>query len=109
MATDQNLILEHEFNWPMDTEVEEPVIVDEEAQEQRTVVVLDGVWSGVLTPDGTCWMLENDAGVVHMLADSTIASWTPERGSTGTYQAQQSEANIKCSRFTAESLSLIHI
>ncbi|MGA0331882.1 MAG: ArsR family transcriptional regulator [Candidatus Poseidoniaceae archaeon] len=109
MATDQNLILEHEFNWPLDAEVEEPVVVEEENQKQNPVVVLDGVWSGVLTPDGTCWMLENDAGVVHMLADSTIATWTPERGSTGTYQAQQSEANIKCSRFTAESYTFMAI
>lgn len=109
MATDQNLILEHEFNWPLDAEAEEPVVVEEEVQEQNPVVVVDGVWSGVLTPDGTCWMLENDAGVVHMLADSTIASWTPERGSTGTYQAQQSEANIKCSRFTAESYTFMAI
>ena len=109
MATDQNLILEHEFNWPLDAEAEEPVVVEEEAQEQNPVVVVDGVWSGVLTPDGTCWMLENDAGVVHMLADSTIASWTPERGSTGSYQAQQSEANIKCSRFTAESYTFMAI
>ena len=109
MATDQNLILEHEFNWPLDVDVEEPVVVEEVAQEQNPVVVLDGVWSGVLTPDGTCWMLENDAGVVHMLADSTIASWTPERGSAGSYQAQQSEANIKCSRFTAESYTFMAI
>ena len=109
MATDQNLILEHEFNWPLDAEAEEPVVVEEEAQEQNPVVVVDGVWSGVLTPDGTCWMLENDEGVVHMLADSTIASWTPERGSTGSYQAQQSEANIKCSRFTAESYTFMAI
>ena len=109
MATDQNLILEHEFNWPLDADVEEPVVVEEVAQEQNPVVVLDGVWSGVLTPDGTCWMLENDAGVVHMLADSTIASWTPERGSAGSYQAQQSEANIKCSRFTAESYTFMAI
>ena len=109
MATDQNLILEHEFNWPLDADVEEPVVVEEVAQEQNPVVVLDGVWSGVLTPDGTCWMLENDAGVVHMLADSTIASWTPERGSAGSYQAQQSEANVKCSRFTAESYTFMAI
>ena len=109
MATDQNLILEHEFIWPLDADVEEPVVVEEVAQEQNPVVVLDGVWSGVLTPDGTCWMLENDAGVVHMLADSTIASWTPERGSAGSYQAQQSEANIKCSRFTAESYTFMAI
>ena len=109
MATDQNLILEHEFIWPLDADVEEPVVVEEVAQEQNPVVVLDGVWSGVLTPDGTCWMLENDAGVVHMLADSTIASWTPERGSAGSYQAQQSEANVKCSRFTAESYTFMAI
>ncbi len=108
MATDQNLILELEFNWPLDVEADEQVIVEEEIQ-QNVVVVLDGVWSGVLTSDGTCWMLENEAGVVHMLTDSTIPSWTPERSSTGTYQAQQSEANVACSRFTAESYTFMAI
>ena len=108
MATDQNLILEHEFNWPLDVEADETVIIEEETEKQ-IIVALDGVWSGLLTPDGTCWMLENDDGVVNMLADSTIASWAPERGSTGTYQAQQSEANIACSRFTAESYTFMAI
>ena len=107
MATDQNLILELEFNWPLDVEADEQVIVEEEIQ--QNVVVLDGVWSGVLTSDGTCWMLENEAGVAHMLTDSTIPSWTPERSSTGTYQAQQSEANVACSRFTAESYTFMAI
>jgi predicted transcriptional regulator len=54
-------------------------------------------------------MLEDNSEVVHMLADSTIESWSPERGSTGTYQAQISEANAACARFTAESYTFVSI
>ena len=54
-------------------------------------------------------MLENDEGVVHMLAASTMASWAPERGLTGTYQAQQTNANDACTRFTADSFTFVGI
>ncbi|MGB1365699.1 MAG: ArsR family transcriptional regulator [Candidatus Poseidoniaceae archaeon] len=109
MATDQDLILEHEFSWPLNVQVEETVVVEEDTSEESAVVVLGGVWSGVLTPDGTCWMLEENSGVVHMLADSIIESWSPERGSSGTYQAQLSEASAACARFTAESYTFVGI
>ena len=54
-------------------------------------------------------MLENDEGVVHMLADSMIGSWTPERGMTGSYQAQQTSPNDACIRFTADSFTFVGI
>ena len=109
LATDQDMTLEYEFSWPLDVDVEETMIVEEEVAADAPIVLIDGVWSGVLTPDGTCWMLENDAGVIHMLADATMASWAPERGLTGTYQAQQTDANEACTRFTADSFTFVEI
>jgi len=109
LATDQNVILEQEFAWPLDADAEEERIVQEETPVTAGVVRIDGAWSGVLTPDGTCWMLENNAGTVHMLADSTVASWAPERGTAGIYDAQQADANAACARFTAESYTLVAV
>ena len=109
LATDQDMMLEYEFSWPLDVATEETVVVEEDVTQETPIVLVEGVWSGVLTPDGTCWMLENDEGVVHMLADSTMASWVPQRGLTGTYQAQQTNANDACTRFTADSFTFVGI
>ena len=109
LATDQDIMLEYEFSWPLDVAVEETVVVEEDVTQEAPIVLVEGVWSGVLTPDGTCWMLENEEGIVHMLADATMASWTPERGMTGTYQAQQTNANDACTRFTADSFTFVGI
>jgi predicted transcriptional regulator len=108
LATDQNLVLEQEFAWPLNTDIEEENPVDD-IPVQADVVRIDGEWSGVLTSDGTCWMLEDNAGTIHMLADSSVASWTPERGTAGIYDAQQTDANAACSRFTAESYNFVAI
>ena len=108
LATDQNLVLEQEFAWPLNTDIEEENTIDD-IPVQANLVRIDGAWSGVLTSDGTCWMLEDNAGTIHMLADSSVASWIPERGTAGIYDAQQTDANAACSRFTAESYNLVAI
>ena len=109
MATDQDMMLEYTFSWPLDVAVDETVVDDGEVSQEAPIIQVDGVWSGILTADGTCWMLENDEGVVQMLADTTMTSWTPERGLTGTYQAQQTNANDACTRFTADSFTFVGI
>ena len=63
----------------------------------------------MLTSDGTCWMLENEAGTIHMLADSSLATWTPERGTSGLYRAQEAIATPACLRFTAQSYTIIDV
>jgi len=110
LATDQNVMLEQTFTWPLDEKVEQTI--DEEQQPvevEQAIVEIDGVWSGVLTSDGTCWMLENEAGTIHMLADSSLATWTPERGTSGLYRAQEATATPACLRFTAQSYTIIDV
>ena len=109
LATDQNLIVEEEFTWPINQEVEDVEVVEEEPEVEGVVTQIDGTWSGVLTADGTCWMLENEDGTIHMLAESAMTDWSPQRGTNGAYEAQQSVANDACSRFTAESYTLLSI
>ena len=109
LATDQNLIVEEEFTWPINQEVEDVEVVEEEPEVEGIVTQIDGTWSGVLTADGTCWMLESEDGTIHMLAGSAMTDWSPQRGTNGAYEAQQSVANDACSRFTAESYTLLSI
>ena len=49
------------------------------------------------------------AGTIYMLADSPLSSWTPERGTTGLYRAQEATANAACLRFTAQSYTIIDV
>lgn len=109
LATDQNLIVEQEFTWPINQETEDVEVVEEESEVEGVITQIDGTWSGVLTADGTCWMLENEEGTIHMLAGSAMMEWSPERGTNGVYEAQQTVANDACSRFTAESYTLFSV
>ena len=53
LATDQNLIVEEEFTWPINQEEEDVEVVEEEPEVEGIVTQIDGTWSGVLTADGT--------------------------------------------------------
>ena len=110
LATDQNVMLEQTFTWPLDETVEPTIEEDQQPVEvEQAIVEIDGVWSGVLTSDGTCWMLENEAGTIHMLADSSLSAWSPERGTTGLYRAHEAAATPACLRFTAQSYTIIDV
>ena len=107
-ATDQDVVLEQEFQWPIE-EVEQEDAVVEETEISNPIIRIEGVWNNVVTPDGTCWMLEDNAGTSHMLANSAIDLWAPERGTSGVYEAQQQNPTQACARFTAQSYTLIGV
>ena len=107
-AADQDVVLEQEFQWPIE-EVEQEDAVVEETEINNPIIRIEGVWNNVVTPDGTCWMLEDNAGTSHMLANSAIDLWAPERGTSGVYEAQQQNPTQACARFTAQSYTLIGV
>ncbi len=111
LITEQEILAEQIFSWPIvsDTADEQDVDSGEIPVAQIPSVLINGVWRGVLTADGTCWMLEDEDGTIHMLAESAITNWLPERGTNGVYEAQQTVPNDACSRFTAESYTLTSI
>ena len=109
LATDQDLVLEQEFTWPLQADVAQEDVVDDEISEDIAILQIDGTWNSVLTSDGACWMLEDDAGAIHMLADSLQAPWSPEHGTSGVYNAQPADATAACARFTAESYALVEV
>jgi len=111
LITEQEIIAEQTFTWPIlsETTDEQDVHQGDIPVAQTPTVLIDGVWGGVLTADGTCWMLEDEDGAIHMLSGSAMANWLPERGTSGMYEAQQTVANDACSRFTAESYTLTNI
>ena len=104
LAIDQDVPAEQTFTWPLpadDVQTIEPI--DNEGTTVQQIVVLSGMWNDVATSDGTCWMIEDSEENIRMMSSNSVATWSPQKGTSGMYEAVQTEANTACSRFTAES------
>ena len=107
LAIDQDIDAEQTFTWPLPAEdVQDVETIDNEATPVQQIVLITGTWNDVSTSDGTCWMIEDAEENVRMMSSDSIATWSPERGASGMYEAVQTEANTPCSRFTADSYQI---
>jgi DNA-binding transcriptional ArsR family regulator len=107
LAIDQDIDAEQTFTWPLPVDdVEDVEPIDNGGTPVQPVVIITGTWNDVSTSDGTCWMIEDAEENVRLMSSNSIQSWSPERGTSGMYEAVQTEANTPCSRFTAESYQI---
>ncbi len=107
LAIDQDVDAEQTFTWPLPAEeVQDVETNDNGGATVQPVVLITGMWNDVSTSDGTCWMIEDAEENVRMMSSNSIATWSPERGASGMYEAVQTEANTPCSRFTADSYQI---
>lgn len=107
LAIDQDVDAEQTFTWPLPAEeVHDVETNDNGGATVQPVVLITGMWNDVSTSDGTCWMIEDAEENVRMMSSNSIATWSPERGASGMYEAVQTEANTPCSRFTADSYQI---
>jgi len=107
LAIDQDIDAEQTFTWPLPVEdTQEVEAIDNEGTPVQQIVLITGTWNDVSTSDGTCWMIEDAEENVRMMSSNSIETWSPERGSSGMYEAVQTEANTPCSRFTADSYQI---
>ena len=94
------------FEWPIvETVAPEPVELITEPQPEEARLV-SGTWSGLLTEDGTCWILDSPQEGQLLLSRAALGSWTPQQGWSGTYQAVSTAAAPQCANFQAPSLEL---
>ena len=107
LAIDQDVDAEQTFTWPLPAEEAQDVEAnDNGGTTVQPVVLITGIWNDVSTSDGTCWMIEDAEENIRMMSSNSIATWSPERGASGMYEAVQTEANTPCSRFTADSYQI---
>ena len=107
LAIDQDIDAEQTFTWPLPVEdTQEVEAIDNDGTPVQQIVLITGTWNDVSTSDGTCWMIEDAEENVRMMSSNSIETWSPERGSSGMYEAVQTEANTPCSRFTADSYQI---
>lgn len=107
LAIDQDIDAEQTFTWPLPAEdIQDSETIDNEDTPVQQILLITGTWNDVSTSDGTCWMIEDAEENVRMMSSHSIATWNPERGASGMYEAVQTEANTPCSRFTADSYQI---
>ena len=107
LAIDQDVDAEQTFTWPLPAEEAQDVEANDNGDTTvQPVVLITGIWNDVSTSDGTCWMIEDAEENIRMMSSNSIATWSPERGASGMYEAVQTEANTPCSRFTADSYQI---
>ena len=107
LAIDQDVNSEQMFTWPIPADdIQEDEPVSDQGTPVQQVILITGTWNDVSTSDGTCWMIEDAEENVRMMSSHSIGTWSPEQGTSGMYEAVQTEPNTACSRFTADSYQI---
>ena len=88
---------------------EGPVPVEPSTVEETTgtsTFTVAGQWSGLLTEQGTCWVLE-EAGTMYLLSTAIGAGqWTPSPTVQGIYTVRSTEPAPACASYAAMSLNV---
>lgn len=94
------------FEWPIMEAIEAQPVALEEEEPVDSERLVSGTWSGVLTEEGTCWILDSPQEGQLLLSRAALGSWTPQQGWSGTYQAVSQNASPECAMFQAPSIEL---
>ena len=95
-----------QFNWPMSSgQTSDEVIKDTQIE----TFDVTGTWNGILTEQGTCWVLnaENDQ---YLLSHARSAgAWQPTSEVEGIYTVHVESASPACQTFNAPSVAIVEI
>ncbi|MDP6188858.1 MAG: ArsR family transcriptional regulator, partial [Candidatus Poseidoniaceae archaeon] len=97
------------FEWPIVETVEVQSMIIEEEPEQEESRLVSGTWSGILTEEGTCWILDSPQDGQLLLSLAALGSWAPQQGWSGTYQSLSATSSPQCSKFQAPSIELLTV
>ena len=94
--------------WPQDF-TETPEDTDTEAPADVVVTELTGTWTGLLTEQGTCYVLEMDE-TMHLLAHArSLGTWAPSSTNEGVYRTVGAPPSPACASFSAPSVEVIEV
>lgn len=94
------------FAWPADFGTTEDESESIQAPERFEIV---GTWVGLLTEEGTCYMLDSD-GATHLLSNArTLPSWRPSSELQGVYTVQTATASPACGDYLAPSVEVVEV
>ena len=96
------------FEWPIvETVTAEPISIEQEEAASEASRLVSGTWSGVLTEEGTCWILDTPQEGQLLLARAALGQWAPQQGWSGTYDAVSADAAPACAMFQAPSFEVL--
>ena len=96
------------FEWPIvETVTAEPISIEQEEASSEPSRLVSGTWSGVLTEEGTCWILDTPQEGQLLLSRAALGQWAPRQGWSGTYDAVSADAAPACAMFQAPSIEVL--
>ena len=94
------------FAWPADFGVEK---VEETVDETPDPFEVTGTWTGLLTDQGTCYVMDHD-GETYLLSNArTLANWQPSAQNQGIYVVVETASSPACSDYLAPSVEVIEV
>ena len=94
------------FAWPADFGQDQDEREQEELPQQFE---LTGTWVGLLTDQGTCYMMDNE-GSTHLLSHArTLPAWQPSSTVQGVYLVQTAASSPACEDYLATSVEVVEV
>ncbi|MFZ8906412.1 MAG: ArsR family transcriptional regulator [Poseidonia sp.] len=94
------------FAWPADFGVEE---VEETVAEPAEPFELTGTWTGLLTDQGTCFVMDT-GGETYLLSNArTLSTWQPSAQNQGIYLVVDTTPSPACSDYLAPSVEVVEV
>ena len=94
-----------QFEWPArddSSQVQEQV-------ESRETFELTGTWSGILTEQGTCWVLNANEDQYLLSHARGLSSWQPTSEVEGVYEVFTETSSPACMGFNAPSVGIVEV
>ncbi len=94
------------FAWPADhgVEEEEPTVV-----ETVQPFELTGTWTGLLTDQGTCFVMDADGETFLLSNARTLPNWQPSAQNQGVYVVVETSSSPACSDYLAPSVEVVEV
>ena len=94
------------FAWPADFGVEE---IEETVAEPAEPFKLTGTWTGLLTDQGTCFVMDT-GGETYLLSNArTLSTWQPSAQNQGIYLVVDTTPSPACSDYLAPSVEVVEV
>ena len=92
--------------WPADFGAQE---TDEPVDETPETFELTGSWAGLLTEEGTCYVMDSE-GETYLLSNArTLSSWQPSAQNQGVYVVVETVPSPACSDYLAPSVEVVEV
>ena len=94
------------FAWPADYGVED---VEPTVAETVEPFELTGTWTGLLTDQGTCFVMDADGETFLLSNARTLPNWQPSAQNQGVYVVVEAFSSPACSDYLAPSVEVVEV